>query len=39
MELLMKILTASLALLTLSATGAIAQMNHNMDHSDMPMAA
>ena len=35
----MKIMTAILALLTLSATGAIAQMNHNMDHSDMPMSA
>ena len=34
----MKTLTATLALLSITATAGFAQMNHNMDHSNMPMS-
>jgi len=34
----MKQLTATLAILALSTSVGFAQMNHNMDHSNMPMS-
>ena len=35
----MKQLTSTLAILALSTSVGFAQMNHNMDHSNMPMSA
>ena len=35
----MKTLTAILALLAVSTTSGIAQTNHGMDHSNMPMSS